>query len=152
MEIGTYIYSSHSIDALKEMLEEFFLVFNIPYIAPDDLFYYGVFCKDITYANYKYWDKAPLSLEIPEQLTSVCQTEEERLSYVHEIIRKVIIGEIEKPEWMIYVEEEENCNEFDAAPSNYLILIPKDTKYEKLATKILDFLYSPNMVDFLCRC
>lgn len=151
MQIGTFIYSSNSIETLKDMLKEFFLVFNIPTVTPDDLFYYGVFCKDVTYANYKYWNEAPITLEIPEALTSVCHTEADRLEYVHFITDKIMKGEIKKPEWMLYVEAEENCNEYDAAPSTFLYLIAKEGKYEKLATKILDFLYSPNMMDYSYR-
>ena len=151
MKIGTFIYSSNSIETLKEMLAEFFFVFKIPSVTPDDLFYYGVFCKDITYANYKYWNEAPAYLEIPEVFTSVCSTETDRLDYVHSIIDMITKGEMEKPQWMLYVESEENCNEYEAAPSNFLYLIPKDGKYEKLATKILDFLYSPNLIDYTLK-
>lgn len=151
MQIGTFIYSSNSVEALKELLNEFFLTFNIPLLTPNDLFYYGVFCKDVTYANYKYWDEAPVTLEVPEILTSICQTESDRLEYVHDIIGKIMKGEIRKPEWMLYIEMEENCNNYEAAPSNFLYLIPKEEKYQKLATKILDFLYSPNMMDYINR-
>ena len=151
MKIGTYIYSSNSVEKLKDMLNEFFLVFNIPTVTPDDLFYYGVFCKDITYANFKYWNEAPERLDVPTQLTEPCQTEEERLDYVHYITDLVVRGEIDKPEWMLYVEMEESCNEYDAAPSNFLYLVPKEGKYEKLANRILDFLYSPNMIDYSYR-
>lgn len=151
MQIGTFIYSSNSIETLKDMLKEFFLVFNIPSVTPDDLFYYGVFCKDVTYANYKYWDEAPITLEIPEVLTDVCHSETDRLEYVHYITNQIIKGEIKKPEWMLYVESEENCNEYDAAPSTFLYLIAKEGRYEKFATKILDFLYSPNMIDYSYR-
>lgn len=151
MKIGTFIYSSNSIDALKEMLQEFFIVFNIPSLTPDDLFYYGVFCKDVTYANYKYWNEAPVTLEIPEILTSICNTEADRLNYVHGITEQIMKGEIDKPEWMLYIEMEENCNGYETAPSNYLYLIAKDDKYSKLAEKILDFLYSPNLIDYEYR-
>jgi hypothetical protein len=151
MQIGTFIYSSNSIETLKDMLKEFFLVFNIPTVTPEDLFYYGVFCKDVTYANYKYWNEAPITLEIQEALTSVCHTEADRLEYVHFITDKIMKGEIKKPEWMLYVESEENCNEYDAAPSTFLYLIAKEGKYEKLASKILEFLYSPNMMDYSYR-
>ena len=35
-----------------------------------------------------------------------------------------------KPEWMEYIEMTESCNEFDAAPSTYLYLVPKENKYK----------------------
>ena len=147
MKIGTFIYSSNSVEALKDMLQEFFIVFNIP-LTPDELFYYGVFCKENTYANYKYWDEAPVTMEIPEVFTGTCHSQEDRIEFVHYTINKVMTGEIEKPSWMLYVEMEENCNNYETAPSNYLYLIPKESKYKKLAEKILDFLYSPNLIDY----
>ena len=55
-------------------------------------------------------------------------------------------GEIKKPEWMKYVEEEEICNQFEAAPSTFLNLLPKEEKYQGLANTFLYFLYSPNMM------
>lgn len=148
MKIGTYIYSNHSVKALKDMLSEFFDTFNIPSLTPDDLFYYGVFCENITYANFKHWDEAPSRLNIPEQLTAPCQTEEARLDYVARIKEQVMTGEIEKPEWMMYVEAEESCNEYDASPSTFLNLVIKEGKYSGLAASILDFLYSPNLVNY----
>lgn len=148
MLIGTYVYSSHSVDALKKLLSEFFSTFHIDDVTPDDLFYYGVFCKDVTYANYKYWEDAPATLEIPDELTSPCQTEKDRLDYVHIITDMVMKGEFDKPEWMLYVETEETCNECDAAPSTFLRLIPKEGKYQALSERLLGYLYSVNLVNY----
>ena len=152
MKIGTYVYSSACPEALSDLIDEMCITFGIPRVTINDLFYYGVFCKDVTYANYKYWDDAPSYLEIPEQLVAPCQTPEGRLEYVHRITNELITGVLDKkPEWMEYIEMTESCNEFDAAPSTYLYLVPKENKYKNFTEKILQFLYSPNMIDFSYR-
>ena len=111
------------------------------------MFYYGVFCKPQTYSNFVGWEKAQREgIEVPEILTAMCPTPSEKEDFVKRIIIEIIRGEIEKPEWMKYVEEEMSCNCCNAAPSTFLTLIPKDEKYRILAARLLDFLYSPNMM------
>ena len=80
------------------------------------------------------------------EVAAMCPTPSEKEDFVKRIIIEIIRGEIEKPEWMKYVEEEMSCNCCNAAPSTFLFLIPKDEKYRTLAARLLDFLYSPNMM------
>lgn len=140
----TFIYSSPSIEALEKLISSFLSTFNIPKKI-DEMFEYGVFCKPETYANYDLWDEAQ-NVCPPVNLTSECQKPSDRLNYVNMIIQQVIKGEIEKPDWMLYVEENESCNEFDDAPSTFLTIIPKSEEYKDLAEKLIEFLYSPNML------
>lgn len=147
MQTLTFIYSSRSVEALKDVFTELQHVFgrnNIPDF--EDIFYYGVFCKPCNYAFFKYWDNAPDSLEIPEIITNGWAKKSEKLDYVRKTIDEIMRGEIKKPEWMKYVEEEEICNQFEAAPSTFLNLLPKEEKYQGLANTFLYFLYSPNMM------
>ena len=148
MKTITFIYSSESVEAIKRLFTELRGVFGYTLIPEfDDMFYYGVFCKQNTYSNFNGWEKAQgEGIEVPEMLTSVCPTPSEREYFVNRIIIEIIKGEIEKPEWMKYVEEEMSCNCCNAAPSTFLFLIPKDEKYRTLAARPLDFLYSPNMM------
>lgn len=148
MKTITFIYSSESVEALKKLFTELRWVFGYTLIPEfDDMFYYGVFCKPQTYSNFVGWEKAQgEDVEVPEMLTSVCPTPSEREYFVKRIIIEIIKGEIEKPEWMRYVEEEMSCSCCNAAPSTFLFLIPKDEKYRTLAARLLDFLYSPNMM------
>ena len=141
----TFIYSSPSVEALENLVKSFLTAFNIPNTI-DEMFEYGVFCKPETYANFDLWDEAPLNLCVPENLTSVCSKPSDRMNYVKMIIKQVIKGEIEKPEWMIYVEETKSCNEFDDAPSTFLTIIPKSEEYKDLGEKLIEFLYSPNLL------
>ena len=148
MKTITFIYSSESVEALKNLFIELRWVFGYTLIPEfDDMFYYGVFCKSVTYSNFNGWEKAQREgIEVPEILTAMCPTPSEREDFVKRIIIEIIRGEIEKPEWMKYVEEETVCSCCNAAPSTFLILIPKDEKYRILAARLLDFLYSPNMM------
>lgn len=148
MKTITFIYSSESVEALKNLFIELRWVFGYTLIPEfDDIFYYGVFCKSVTYANFNGWEKAQREgIEVPEILTAMCPTPSEREDFVKRTINEIIKGEIEKPEWMEYVEEETVCSCCDAAPSTFLILIPKDEKYQSLADRLLEFLYSPNMM------
>lgn len=148
MKTITFIYSSESVKAIKRLFTELRWVFGYTLIPEfDDMFYYGVFCKSVTYANFNGWEKAQREgVEVPEILTAMCPTPSEREDFVKRIIIEIIRGEIEKPEWMKYVEEETVCSCCNAAPSTFLILIPKDEKYRILAARLLDFLYSPNMM------
>ena len=148
MKTITFVYSSESVKAIKRLFTELRWVFGYTLIPEfDDMFYYGVFCKSVTYANFNGWEKAQREgVEVPEILTAMCPTPSEREDFVKRIIIEIIRGEIEKPEWLRYVEEETVCSCCDAAPSTFLILIPKDEKYRILAARLLDFLYSPNMM------
>ena len=148
MKTITFVYSSESVEALKKLFTELRWVFGYTLIPEfDDMFYYGVFCKSVTYANFNGWEKAQREgIEVPEILTAMCPTPSEKEDFVKRIIIEIIRGEIEKPEWMKYVEEEMSCSCCNAAPSTFLILIPKDEKYRILAARLLDFLYSPNMM------
>lgn len=148
MKTITFIYSSESVKAIKRLFTELRWVFGYTLIPEfDDMFYYGVFCKSVTYANFNGWEKAQREgVEVPEILTAMCPTPSEREDFVKRIIIEIIRGEIEKPEWMKYVEEETVCSCCNAAPSTFLILIPKDEKYRILTARLLDFLYSPNMM------
>lgn len=145
MNTLSLIYSQPSIEALKEMVNNFLKLNPYNTLTIDDLFYYGVFCASITYANYDWlYEKINDKFEVPEILYAPCATEEERLDYVDRIIDEVMKGEIKKPDWMTFIEIESNCNVCDNQPSNFLRLKSKDDKYNKLAETIINFLYSPN--------
>ena len=148
MKTITFVYSSESVEALKKLFTELRWVFGYTTVPElNDMFYYGVFCKPNTYSNFNGWEKAHgEGIEVPEMLTSVCPTPSEKEDFVKRTINEIIKGEIEKPEWMKYVEEESVCSCCNAAPSTFLTLIPKDEKYRTLADRLLDFLYSPNMM------
>lgn len=146
----TFIYSSPSIEALENLIKSFLATFNIPKTI-DEMFEYGVFCKPETYANFEFWDEAPLNLCVPDNLTSVCSKPSDRMNYVKMIIEQIIKGEIDKPEWMLYVEQTASCNKFNDAPSTFLTIIPKSDEYRDLANKLIEFLYSPNLLITMVR-
>lgn len=144
----SFIYSSPSIEALEVLMDEILLVFGVN-LNINDIFYYNVFCREETYANYQYWDEAPESLSVPFELYNPCSTQSERIEYVRTVIKDIVINKIDKPEWMIYVEMEEKCSDYELPPSTFLYIIPKEEKYQQLADKLMDFLYSPNLINVI---
>lgn len=152
MKSYTVIYSENSIEACKKLLEEFFITFNVIGVSADDIFYYGVFCKDITYANFTDWGEESSDLDVPIILKDRCTGLSERLDFVNNIILKILKGEIVKPQWMVYIEMNTSVDEYDQAPSTFLNLMPKDEKYTNLANRLIEFLYSPNMIISIVEC
>lgn len=149
-QVFTCVYSSHSLLKVKELVNYFMSEYTDTGLTFDDMFYAGVFCKRSTYANYDGWDMLPDSVEEPEPLVSICVTEQERLNYVEEVITAVVKGEIPKPEWMIEIEGTAICDEESAmSPSTYLLLVPKSAEHEELGNRLLEFLYSLNILSTL---
>ena len=141
----TLVYSSASAEALEKMVNEFLYSMNIP-LKINDLFVYGVFCRESTYAFFKNWDEVPSTIEIPSILTNVCNKPNTKLEYVTQLIHDICFGYEKKPEWMIYIEMEAECTEYDLPPSTFLYIFPKKEEYNKLANTIIKFLYSPNLL------
>lgn len=139
----TYIYSSHCIPYLKELIKTLDSTFSIK-DKIDDMFWYGVFCNAETYAYFKHYDECVG--DVPDLLMNRHNPPLSKLLYVKGIINKVIKGEIDKPKWMLFVEENESFNEFTDSPSTFLYLIPKDEKYTKFGEALTNFLYSPNLM------
>ena len=141
----TVIYSSASKEAFEELMKEILLLFESP-LKLKDMFYYDVFCKTETYAHYNMWEEAPVDMIIPSQLTNPCSKPKDRVDYVNNIIELILKGEMEKPEWMVFVEMEEYKTEYNLSPSTFLYLYAKDEKYKLFGEKLINFLYSPNLL------
>lgn len=139
----TYVYSSPCISYLRELVESIKNTFSIKENL-DDMFWYGVYCNAETYAYYRCYDRC--NETVPDILMSETETNSKKLLYIKSIINKATKGEINKPGWMFFVEENATFNKFNDAPSTFLILIPKDEKYKKLGESLTNFLYSPNML------
>ena len=141
----TLIYSQPSVEALENLMADIFGTFGLPYTI-DDLFYYGVFFKPNNYANYEFDITEDYDFEIPKVLIDECFNGQAKYDYVEEVINKVLRKEINKPEWMKYIELNMTCDEFDRSPSTFLYLLAKESQYEALAQRLIEFLYSPNLV------
>lgn len=61
----------------------------------------------------------------------------EREPIMARIFKEIAMGEVEKPSWMLYME-----NNSDGEDESTLYIYPKDEKYNKLAEMITKFLYS----------
>lgn len=141
----TLIYSQPSIEALENLFDELKHAFGLPYEL-SDVFDYGVFCKPETYYNFKFSVDMVYDFDIPQILIGDCARPNEKFEFIRMIMKQVINKEITKPKWMVYVEMNDTANEYAEAPSTFLYLIAKDKIYEELGKKLIDFLYSPNLV------
>lgn len=124
-----------------EMVNAFLRTFGVIDTIPDDIFFHGVFCKEITYAGFEGWEDAINDgVEVPSELYGGCNSESSKVIYVNEVIQDILVNGTKKPDWMTYVEENYLCE--GLPPSTYLYIIAAEEYYENLATKIIDFLYS----------
>lgn len=148
MKTISTIYSQPAIKEVKKLVNTFLYNFGYCGLDFDDMFYCNVFCSASTYANYN-WRELELqepNFEIPHNLSSICSTSEDRIDYVEGVIKDVMTKVIDKPEWMMFIENESKCDCecFDLQPSNFLRLYPKKEEYKAIGECLIDFLYSPN--------
>jgi len=141
----TVINSQPSIEALDKLIYEFFWVTQGVSYRIDDIYYYGVFFKPQNYVNFNFCESVDYDFEIPEVLTSECSTDNGKLAFVNKVIKQIMHKEITKPEWMKYIEMNMNCNEFGMHPSTFLYLEAKDSKYNSITDRLIEFLYSANL-------
>lgn len=141
----TTINSQPCIEALKNLIKDFLGTFGIDDDV-DNMFYYGVFCKPQNYVNFDYDTTFSNKLMVPKMLSDRTINYNDRMKYVEVIINRILIGEMEKPEWMKYVEMNMECTEYALPPSTFLYLRAKQPQYKALEQRIIEFLYSPNML------
>lgn len=143
-----YVYTDDScITKLTSLVEAFQVALhgeNAARLELKDMFYYGTFCTNGTYADFDWSAYAYQTFDVPEILSNGLATAAEREEYVTQVINMIMTGAKKRPEWMKFVEENATCDEYDSAPSTFLRLVPKDEKYNGLAQALLGFLYSPN--------
>lgn len=133
---STVIFTyQNSIDQVKDLVNEV-LKLSGSNETPDDIFYYGVFCSTEIYTEYEddYCEE-----ETYDEVKKLGW--KEKKSYIKNIIEQILVGKIEKPQWMINAEnnDDDGCS---WAPDSYLHIIPKDEKYNDLAKKIKALLNS----------
>lgn len=134
-----FTYSYGSLQSVKNLLKEMIEVFNST-LTPDDMFYFGVFCDVTQYANNTYLN-AEIK-DIPAILVSESTPYIERKQYVEDIMAKIMRREIEKPQWMIDIEQNTRCIGGCYSPSTFLYLEPKSDEYSALGKALISFLYS----------
>lgn len=142
----TFIYSSSSVEPFEKLVNTILDLKGEHVLRVNDIFDYGVFCTTGTYTFYPWCREGEYDFEIPEVLTSECTPIKEKEYFVNSVIEEVMEGKREKPEWMLYVEEEKSCNLFDDEPSNFLRIKTNYLEYMDLAEDLIAFLYSPSKI------
>jgi hypothetical protein len=135
-----FTYSQGSQEAVKNLVNEMLKVFGHEDKTFDDLFYAEIFSEDD--CNY-FYDKRFKEVAGTSNISDYKEERKISEKFLNALKLQIIKKEIEKPAWMIEIEEEEShCGCF--AASNALELLPKDEKYLELSNQLLKFLYSTN--------
>jgi len=151
-----YTYSSESLEACKEMIDEVFNTLGIDKKC-DDVFRLTVLAEE-SYI-YDEWknkldedeDEDDFDDDDDDDLNEDEEDEEdgdededededEELSDIDKLINEIVHGRAEKPQWMTDAEEDED--EYGYTPSTKLYIVAKSPEFEALAQKIANFLYS----------
>lgn len=127
-----FTYQDGSLAPLKELVNEMLKTFDRTETF-DDIFYAEVFLDD----DYKYYDSD--EEEDPCPFASADNPDEQ----LKELKLQILKGEIEKPKWMLDVENSESGYNY-YLPDTCLEILPKDEKYSALANRLLSYLNSPN--------
>lgn len=114
-----FTYSQGSIKAVKELVNEMLKLFN-ENVTFDDIFYVNIFLND----KYMYEEDENCPIDTDIDL----------------LLDDILTEKIEKPEWMINIENTQDG--FGYEYSNSLYLKAKDEKYKELAEKLIKYLYS----------
>jgi hypothetical protein len=136
---STEIYTDETatVEACKEMVEEFARVFGLTETF-DEMFYSGWVLDDWEYTQNSGWAFQDIDPDDEEAVAKFAAID------MYGTIRQVIAGEIEKPQWMRKIEMEYS---YHVSPSNRKFYITaKEPKYAALAERIKQFLASPERV------
>jgi hypothetical protein len=127
-----YTYSENSEGALKDMINEIFSVLRVGKRC-EDVFTLSVTLDGIEYYGYYFENN-----DKPDEFADL---EDSKLDEAIEaVVKKVVNGEIQKPQWMKDAEEHEDGEGY--RPGTTLNIVPKLPEYEKLSKLITNFLYS----------
>lgn len=123
-----YTYSEGSLPALKELVNEMLKTFDRTEKF-DDIFYAGVFLEN-----------DEIYIDAFEESEEVYSYENVDLNYLIKLKEYILMGELEKPKWMIEAEESESYDGYKRETN--LEIIPKSEKYKELADLLINYLYS----------
>lgn len=117
----TYVWQDSSVEPCRELVQEFCNVMGYDKDV-DDMFSFVVLCDS-------FW----------------CYEDHEDYPYDDEfdsLIEDIKMGVVNKPDWMIEVEQQEDDYTYHT-PDTSLYITPKHIKYENLAKALKTFLNSP---------
>lgn len=142
-----------SIEDVKALVEEIIKISGRENLTADDIFYYGVFCEDDTYINIiNDWEDYFDDFEKPNDFPELTEhwngnknlfraQQQAQTKWVTDLETSILKGEIEKPEWMVKIQEMESSQYYQY--DRLLHILPKNEEYKDLADKLINFLNSP---------
>lgn len=133
-----YTNSDGCIEPAKELVQEFLNTMGIDK-SVDDMFYFDSFMDPSDYFDYfEDFNKDEIKSS-GYQLVNLGYREKKK--EIEKIFKKVVSGEIDRPQWMIDAENAES-DDWGSYYESDLYISPREQKYEKLAKALKGFLYS----------
>ena len=133
-----FTYSDNSLEACREMIDEFFKALGVDKKCDD------VFNLVVTMDSYSYTEYMDDEEEDDEEDEDEGSEEEEEESVDEKSIAKTVKdvqeGKIAKPKWM--ADAEEYAKSTDEPSETFLHISAKSPEFEKLAQLVSTFLYS----------
>ena len=131
-----YTYSDQSLEAMRTLVDEFFKAFGIDKKCNDVFTLTLTFEDSYGYKSRLDYDNLPKELQGPSHL--------KQSQAIDNILERVFNGEIEKPQWMLDIEND------GFRPSTTLKIVAKHEKHAKLAELFHSFLYSTESEEGEC--
>ena len=139
-----FTYSDNSLEACREMIDEFFKALGVDKKC-DDVFNLVVTMDSYSYTEYMDDEEEDDEEDEDEDEDEGSEEEEEEEESVDEksiakTVKDVQEGKIAKPKWM--VDAEDYAKNTDEPPETFLHISAKSPEFEKLAQLVSTFLYS----------
>jgi hypothetical protein len=134
-----YTISDNSPKALIPLVDEFFKIAGMKLKCKD------VFDISVQKDMDAFWDYCKDQVDesnedIPKELR--CRDWNKAAKAWYKFQKDLESGKIQKPKWFKELEKEVNDQLGDSSGDTTLVIVPKDPKYKKLATLLINFLYS----------
>lgn len=149
---STVIYTyQNSVSEAKSLVAEILKMVGDKKNTPDDIFYYGVFCEEVTYFDkfeeaedideLEYKDDGYKKVIIVGEWGSeeYKAAEKVRDEWFENLKIEIMTGKVERPDWM---EDAEKDDDYGWDPSSYLCLVPKNKEFEGIGDAIAKLLGS----------
>jgi len=131
---STVIYTyQDSEQETKALVTEVLKLIGITDKTADDIFFYGVFCEEDRYLESDCLPDDSPKVTGDWGSDEYKESSEKQVKWLDELQLNIMMGTMEKPQWMVDIEEGDDYGWF---PSTNLCLVTKDKKFSDLANKI----------------
>lgn len=131
--LSIYTYSYNALHNFENVMENVLKLLDST-MKVQDVVGYGLFLMPCEYFQTDYTD---FTGEVPGDLKN--GTYQDRETYVMNLITEILNNNVQKPEWMLYAEDQDDaCG--NAKPT-FMITLPKIVQFQDLINSLGTFLY-----------